>query len=57
MAQELYLNILEPQYSRYISLRPELEAYLKEMYPEQSDFQVKVGSLPTPTVLTLTDLV
>jgi hypothetical protein len=42
MAQELYLNVLDPMYARYIKLRPELETYLTEKYGEGIDFRVSV---------------
>lgn len=41
------MNVLDPQYSRYINLREELEAYLAEKYGEATehkmlDFKVSV---------------
>jgi hypothetical protein len=42
MAQELFLNVLDPMYARYIKLRPELETYLTEKYGEGIDFRVSV---------------
>jgi hypothetical protein len=41
--QELYLNVLDPQYTRYIELRHELENYLIEIYGDDIDFQVSVS--------------
>jgi hypothetical protein len=35
-------NVLDPQYARYILLRDELEAYLKEKYGADMDFNVFV---------------
>jgi hypothetical protein len=43
MAKELFLNILDPQYTRYIQLRHELEAYLTEEYGEDINFRVAVS--------------
>lgn len=42
--------VLDPQYSRYINLREELEAYLTEKYGEGIDFKVFVRqNLPENT--------
>jgi hypothetical protein len=43
MSQKLYLNILDPQYARYIQVRDELEEYLIELYGEDIDFQIMVS--------------
>lgn len=43
MTQPLYLNILDPQYARYVQLRNELEEYLIEQYGEDIDFQITVS--------------
>lgn len=43
MAQE-FLNVLDPQYTRYIHIRGEIEAYLIEKYGEETGFQVVVRS-------------
>ena len=43
MAQTLYLNILDPQYARYVQLQDELEEYLIELYGEDINFQIMVG--------------
>ncbi|KUJ15958.1 uncharacterized protein LY89DRAFT_735100 [Mollisia scopiformis] len=40
MATVEFENVLDPQYSRYINLREELEAYLTEKYGEGIDFKV-----------------
>jgi hypothetical protein len=44
MSQEqLYLNILDPQYARYIDLRHDLQEYLEEMYGNDIDFGISVS--------------
>jgi hypothetical protein len=43
MSQELHLNVLDPQFARYIELRDELEEYLVEIYGPGIDFQVSVS--------------
>jgi hypothetical protein len=43
MTQVLYLNVLDPQFTRYIELRHELEDYLIEIYGAGIDFQVSVS--------------
>jgi hypothetical protein len=40
--EEEFEYVLDPQYSRYINLREELEAYLTEKYGEGKDFKVFV---------------
>lgn len=46
--QEEFEYVLDPQYSRYINLREDLEAYLTEKYGEGKDFKVFVGrNLPS----------
>ncbi len=44
MAQE-FLNVLDPQYTRYIYIRDEIEAYLTDKYGENINFQILVRSL------------
>ena len=43
MSQKLYLNILDPQYARYIDLRHDLEEYLEEKYGSEIDFGITVS--------------
>lgn len=43
MSQELHLNVLDPQYARYIELGRELEDYLVEIYGPGIDFRVSVS--------------
>jgi hypothetical protein len=38
-----FLNVLEPQYSRYLHLRDDIEAYLTEKYGAEIDFRVFVS--------------
>ncbi|XTI91325.1 hypothetical protein V2W45_1415574 [Cenococcum geophilum] len=40
MSQELYLNIPDPQYARYIDLRHDLQEYLEGMYGSDIDFGI-----------------
>jgi hypothetical protein len=43
MTQTLYLNVLDPQYARYVQLRDELKQYLIEEYGDGIDFQICVS--------------
>jgi hypothetical protein len=43
MSQELFFNTLDPQFTRYIDIRRELEAYLTEKYGGGINFQVAVS--------------
>lgn len=43
MSQELYLNIPDPQYARYIDLRHDLQEYLEGMYGSDIDFGITVS--------------
>jgi hypothetical protein len=43
MTQTLYLNVLDPQYARYVQLRDELKQYLIEMYGDEIDFRICVS--------------
>lgn len=42
--QELYINVVDPMYARYIPLKMDLEEYLGEKYTTiaKSDFDVSV---------------
>jgi hypothetical protein len=44
MAQQEFSNVLDPQYTRYIKLRSEIESYLTEKYGREIDFKVLVCS-------------
>jgi hypothetical protein len=43
MTLTLYLNILDPQYTRYVQLRDDLEKYLIERFGGEIDFQITVS--------------
>jgi hypothetical protein len=35
-----FVNVLDPQYSRYINLREDLEEYLTEKYGPETEYKV-----------------
>jgi hypothetical protein len=41
--QQEFSNVLDPQYTRYIFLREELQAYLEEKYGTGIDFKIFVS--------------
>jgi hypothetical protein len=43
MATQEFLNVLDPQYTRYIHLRADIEAHLAEKYGTEVNFKVSVG--------------